>query len=104
MTALQFNDYPSTEAEMVSVAGRMGTFEVYANLGAPQGKNIVVHIFSKQRSGLWPHFTAVANRATRGMKDSEQGASAQQLENDYTTRCLFAPPDEERSPRGVARS
>ena len=56
---------------MVSVAGRMGTFEIYANLGAPQGKNIVVHIFSKQRSGLWPHFTAVANRAARGMKDSE---------------------------------
>ena len=86
MTALQFNEYPSMEAMMVWIAGRMGTFEVYANLGAPQGKIIVVHLFSKQRSGLWPHFTSVANRANRGMDDSAQGANAQQLENDYTTR------------------
>ena len=87
MNALQFNDYPSAEAERVSIAGRMGTFEIYANLGAPQGKTIVVHLFSKQRSGLWPNFTAVAARANKAMNDSQQGATAQQLENDYTTRC-----------------
>ena len=70
MNALQFIDYPSIEAERVTIAGRMGTFEVYANLGAPQGKNIIIHLFSKQRSGLWPHFASVANRANRGMDDS----------------------------------
>ena len=76
------------DAERISIAGRMGAFEVYANLGAPQSKTAVVHLFSKMRSGVWPNFTAVANRAARGMSDSEQGASAQELEAKYTTRCL----------------
>ena len=47
MNALQFNEYPSMEAERVSITGRMGTFEVYGNLGAPQSKTIIVHLFSK---------------------------------------------------------
>ena len=76
------------EAERISIAGRMGTFEIYANLGAPQGKVAIVHIFSKQRSGIWPNFTAVANRAARGMTESQDGASLQELEAKYTTRVL----------------
>lgn len=76
------------EAERLSIAGRMGTFEIYANLGAPQGRVAIVHLFSKQRSGVWPNFPAVANRAARGMSESEQGASLQELEAKYTTRCL----------------
>ena len=76
------------EAERLSIAGRMGTFEIYANLGAPQGRVAIVHLFSKQRSGFWPNFPAVANRAARGMSESEQGASLQELEAKYTTRCL----------------
>ena len=102
MNALQYNEYPSKEAERVSIAGRMGTFEVYGNLGAPQSKNIIIHLFSKQRSGLWPHFASVANRANRGMDDSAQGASAQQLENDYTTRTMTmqGQPEEQKSGQG----
>ena len=76
------------EAERISIAGRMGTFEIYANLGAPQGRVAIVHLFSKQRSGVWPNFPAVANRADRGMSESEQGVSLQELEARYTTRCL----------------
>ena len=76
------------EAERISIAGRMGTFEIYANLGAPQGRVAIVHLFSKKRSGVWPNFSAVANRAARGMAESEQGASLQELEARYTTRCL----------------
>ena len=66
----------------------MGTFEVYANMGAPQGKVAIVHLFSKLRSGMWPNFAAVSNRATRGMTESEQGVSLQELEAKYTTRVL----------------
>ena len=76
------------EAERISIAGRMGTFEIYANLGSPQGKVAIVHLFSKQRSGMWPNFSAVANRATRGMTESEEGVSLQELEAKYTTRVL----------------
>ena len=76
------------EAATVSIAGRMGAFEVYANLGAPQGKVAIVHLFSKQRSGVWPNFPAVANRADRAMTESQEGASLQELEAKYTTRVL----------------
>ena len=66
----------------------MSTFEVYANLGAPQGKLAIVHLFSKKQSGVWPNFTAVANRAARAMAESQEGASLQELEAKYTTRVL----------------
>ena len=76
------------EAERISIAGRMGSFEIYANLGAPQGKIAIVHLFSKQRSGVWPNFTAVANRAERAMSESQEGASLEELMAKYTTRVL----------------
>ena len=80
----------------------MGTFEVYANLGAPQGKVAIVHLFSKQRSGVWPNFPAVANRADRAMTESQEGASLQELEAKYTTRVLSM--QHEESGRKAART
>ena len=68
----------------------MGSFEIYANLGCPQGKVSIVHLFSKKNTGMWPNFTAAANRALKAMSDSEQGADLQELEQKYTTRVSMA--------------
>ena len=34
---MQFNEWPDFEAEKVAFCPRMGGFEVYANVGFPQG-------------------------------------------------------------------
>ena len=79
-------DFQDPNSDKVAVRGRMATFEIYANLGAPQGKTAIVHLFSKLLSGYWPNFEAAANRSLRAMSESEQGASLQELEQKYTTR------------------
>ena len=35
LAGLQFNDFPTPDNPSISIAGRMGTFEVYANIGQP---------------------------------------------------------------------
>ena len=69
--ALQYDEYPDPAASQIKIAGRMATFEVYANIGQPQGKTAVILLFSKKMSGFWPHFSAVGSRAAKVMAESE---------------------------------
>ena len=73
-------------ANSVNVAGRMGTFEVYGNLGEPQGKTAIVLMFSKKNSGMWPHFAAVGGRASRAIEEATNNGDLRELEEKYTTR------------------
>ena len=58
----------------------MGALEVYANLGEPQGKTAIVHIFSKRMSGQWPHFAAVTNRAKGAISEAENNGNLKELQ------------------------
>ena len=64
----------------------MAAFEIYANVGQPQGKTAIVHLFSKKLSGVWPHFSAVGSRAKRALQDSQSGEDLKELELRYTTK------------------
>ena len=90
MSGIKYKDPSTTNSHLNDVNPRMGSFELYANLGYPQGKVHIVHLFSKKKSGYWPNFDAVANRALRAMAESEQGVSLQELEEKYTTRISMA--------------
>ena len=70
VACLQFNDFPSRDAPTIGIAGRMATFEIYANIGQPQGKTAIVLLFSKKLGGVWPHFSSVGARAQRAMEES----------------------------------
>lgn len=58
---------PIVADKLYAIDGRMAAFEVYANIGHPQGKLAIVHLFSKRLSGVWPHFSAVGSRAKRAL-------------------------------------
>ena len=67
LVGLQLKEYPAANNPEHSIDGRMATFEIYANIGHPQGKLAIVHLFSKRLSGVWPHFSAVGSRAKRSL-------------------------------------
>ena len=65
--AMQFIDIKDTQADQITITGRMGTFEVYANIGAHKRATQLVLLFSKKMSGMWPNVSAAANRARVAM-------------------------------------
>ena len=54
-------DLDEYEPEAI-VVPRTGAFEIYVDIGAPQGKQCVVKMFSKRLKGVWPHVGAVMKR------------------------------------------
>ena len=85
--ALQFEEYPDFAAASVALAPRLGTFEVFANIGAPQGKTAIVHFFSKAKCGMWPSFAVLGRRAKAAIAEaSADGADLRELEWKYTAK------------------
>ena len=55
------------------IAPRRGSFEIYANIGAPQNKQFVIPVFSKLMTTHWPSFAVVRDRCNTVMSESESG-------------------------------
>ena len=87
----------------MGIEGRMGSFEVFANLGEPQGKIAIVHLFSKRMSGMWPHFSAVGNRATGAITEAADNGDLKELAEKYTTRGMVPRNEAADSPRRTSR-
>ena len=53
----------SDETDTYAINPRLGAFEVFINIGLPQGSARIVQLFSKHHGGIWPRIPTVADRA-----------------------------------------
>ena len=70
------------------IAPRTGAFEIYVDIGAPQGKQFVVKMFSKRLKGVWPHVGAVMKRIDQAFRESTAGVDISILEDKYRAKVV----------------
>jgi len=54
----------------VSILPRLGTFELFANLGGADRQLSVVCMFSKKMNGMWPSFAVVGQKVASAMDEA----------------------------------
>ena len=74
------------EEQVTEITPRVGAFELFVNIGEPQGKTVVVNLFSKKISGEWPLIKTVAKRALTAIAQIESGADLREIEAEYTIK------------------
>ena len=80
MSDLQFNEYPDTASEQnVSISPRLGTFELFANLGGADEQLAVVCMFSKKMNGMWPSFAVLGQKVAHAKDEAEMGINLNDL-------------------------
>ena len=74
------------DEQVIEITPRLGAFELFVNIGEPQGETVVVNLFSKKISGEWPLIKTVAKRALTAIAQIESGADIREIEAEYSCK------------------
>ena len=71
---------------MIDLTPRVGSLDIFANIGLPKGETFIILLYSKKLSGIWPNIETVAKRGLEALNEAVAGIELIEIEANYSAK------------------